>query len=116
MNFIQKGKEFCPACLELWEQGAKTALVSFTSTWLAFAKEELVIPPDAQFIFGCSRHHVLGNGIPMEATWANPKGQPSKHGEDITKEDLDPVIFLKWCVFRELVSTADKEGRVKWGK
>lgn len=98
----------------------ETEYLSFTSTWLRFAKEGLVIPPNAKFNFGCSRSHVLGETpqgeVPMEVSWANPQGWKHYHQDRAPRNRVSPDILAKWEIFRDIVSLADEEGRVLWAK
>ena len=73
----------------------ETEYLSFTRTWLRFAKEGLVIPPNAEFTFGCSRRHVLGDEVPMEVSWANPEGWKHFHQGYVPRQRVSPDVLAK---------------------
>lgn len=98
---------------------------SLTSSMLDYVRGEFPLEfyahPKAQFEFGCSRKHVLTEGLyPCEATWANPRGMPLVH-EDMGSTEIRACfihadILPKIETFIAIIRKADEENRVRWGK
>lgn len=92
---------------------------SMTSTLLALIDGKITLDAlqNAKFYFGCSKEHVLSDGlVPHEATWKNRNrkvGYPSD-GTERTITDVDEDKREMVLVFIKLITEADTNNMVQW--
>lgn len=112
-----------------WEETNMKGQVfkSFTSTFLAFARGEILTDElrDADlFEFNCAREHVIrtDNLLPHEATWVGnvtrvhigDQAALGDHKEGVNKNQVATFVREKWNTFLDIIICADKAGRIRW--
>lgn len=95
-------------------------LLSFTSTFFAFADDKLDIEDieaSPAIIFGCAPVHLVrpDDTLPMECSWHTRADVEAAHdGDGCQRKDVSKFILDKWDSFLAAVVAADNEGTVEW--
>jgi hypothetical protein len=83
---------------------------------VALSRNELTFEeldsPDAILCFGCNKDHLLGNYIPIEASWV--QGCQPQFGEAADINKLTTEALILWNRFRMTVERADSQYRTKF--
>ena len=101
-------------------------LVSFSTTFRAYAMAEVEISETDKFAFGCARHYLFRDDelIPYEVCWVTEfeselKEAQTKYGKTSPStgwkpEHLPPVLLKKWYAFLAILKEADSRGDILW--